>query len=87
MRFRAVCLMVIWLSQWPLAYAQDLLNDTIRFSVFNLQLRPYAVMPEDTANIISMTTRPGDQWLYVTTQEGMIYAIDEDAGGHTTLKP
>ncbi len=72
------------MSQIPLAHGQDLLNDALRFSVFNLQLRPYAVLPADTNNIISMTTRPGDRRLYVTTQEGVIYVIDEDAGGHTT---
>ena len=87
MSVRAVCLIVVWIAQVSLAHGQDLLNDRITFSVFNLQLRPYAVMPEDSRNIMSMTTQPGDQRLYVTTQEGMIHVIHEDAGGHTTLTP
>ncbi len=84
---RLLFLMAAWLTYVSLAHGQDLLNDTLRFSVFNLQLRPYAELPADMSNIISMTTRPGDRQLYVTTQEGVIYVVDEDVGGHTTLTP
>lgn len=77
--------MVAWIAQLALAHGQDLLNDTIRFSVFNLQMRPYAVMPDARRDIMSMAIRPGDERLYVVTRTGMIYAINEDAGGRTTL--
>ncbi|PON18368.1 hypothetical protein C2W62_08375, partial [Candidatus Entotheonella serta] len=76
--------MVAWIAQLALAHGQDLLNDTIRFSVFNLQMRPYAVMPDARRDIMSMAIRPGDERLYVVTRTGMIYAINEDAGGRTT---
>lgn len=36
---------------------------------------------------MSMAIRPGDWRLYVVIRTGMIYAIDEDAGGHTDLIP
>lgn len=84
---RVLFLIAAWITHMSLAHGQDLLNDALRFSVFNLQLRPYAVLPAETRNLISMTTRPGDRRLYVTTQEGVVYVIDEDAGGHTTLTP
>ncbi len=84
---RVSLLMVVCMVPWSVAHGQDLLDDRLRFSTFNLQLRPYAVLPAETSNIISMTTRPGDRRLYVTTQEGVIYVINEDAGGHTTLDP
>lgn len=80
-------LAITWGISLPLAHGQDLLNDTIRFSGVTLQLRPYVVVPAETRNIISMTTRPGDDRLYVTTQEGVIYAIGEDASGRTTPTP
>jgi hypothetical protein len=64
--------------------ADDLLHDVIEESTFTLQLRPYITMPSNRRNVISMTTRPGDARLYVTTQEGHIFAINEDANGGTT---
>ncbi len=68
----------------PCAYAQDLLNDVIDLSSFKLNLRPYITLPSNRNDIISMTTRPGDARLYVTTQEGYVFAINEDANGATT---
>jgi hypothetical protein len=73
------------------ARSQDLLNDTIDYSNFTLNLRPYFTMPvsplpltTNHRNIISMTTRPGDTRLYVTTQDGYVTAINEDVNGATT---
>jgi Glucose / Sorbosone dehydrogenase len=67
--------------------SQDLLNDNPQYSPFNLELRPYATLPTNSKNIISMTTRPGDARLYVTTQEGQIHVIDQDgtANGRPVL--
>jgi len=65
--------------------AQDLLNDNPTYSPFNLELRPYVTMPSGSANIISMTTRLGDNKLYVTTQEGNIHAVAPNANGTGTL--
>ena len=66
------------------ASALDLLNDNIQFSPFNLELRPYVRLPAGPGNIISMITRSNDPRLYVTTQEGAVYAVDDDGNGHTT---
>jgi hypothetical protein len=72
------------------ARSQDLLNDTIDYSNFTLNLRPYFTMqttsPFNTThrNIISMTTRPGESKLYVTTQDGYVTAITENPGGSTS---
>jgi glucose/arabinose dehydrogenase len=64
---------------------QDLLNDDIEFSAFNLELRPYiSQMPTGFNNIISMTTRLGDPRLYVTTQQGRIYVVDQNPDGTGT---
>jgi len=65
----------------PSARAIDLLNDNITFSPFNLEVRKYVNMPAGSNNIISMTTRSGDSRLYVTTQEGKIYVINQRANG------
>src|SRR5262245_33983412 len=70
-----------------LAAEQDLLNDDVNlFSGATLQLRPYVTLPGTSGNrdIISMTTRPGDSRLYVTTQEGPVYVINKDGSGNTT---
>jgi glucose/arabinose dehydrogenase len=64
--------------------AQDLLNDNPTYSPFNLALRPYVTMPAGSANIISMTTRRGDNRLYVTTQEGRVHLITPNANGTGT---
>ncbi|MDX1964029.1 MAG: PQQ-dependent sugar dehydrogenase [Pirellulales bacterium] len=72
------------IGQFP-AYGQDLLNDNIPFAAYNLKLRPYVTMPNGQRNIISMTTRPDDDRLYVTTQEGKIFAVEENAQGQTQL--
>ncbi len=66
---------------------EDLLNDdTNLFSGATLRLRPYVLLPGTGSNhdIISMTTRPGDRRLYVTTQEGPVYVVNEGPGGSTT---
>src|SRR5262245_32433065 len=70
----------------PLAYSaeQDLLNDALPFSGATLHLRPYVTLPTSNNDIISMTTRPGDTRLYVTTQEGTIFVGNENAKGTTT---
>jgi hypothetical protein len=38
-------------------------------------------MPNNFDNIISMTTRPGDTRLYVTTQQGTIFAVNQSGNG------
>ena len=63
-------------------FGQDLLNDNIMLSEFNLELRPYVTLPGNTNDIISMITRPGDSRLYVTTQETIIYTVDGGATWH-----
>jgi hypothetical protein len=60
---------------------EDLLNDVLEPSPFRLELRPYIAMPSNRNDIISMTQRPGDARLYITTQEGYIFALNEDASG------
>jgi hypothetical protein len=62
----------------------DLLNDPLSFSGATLHLRPYVTLPSTNNDIISMTTRPGDTRLYVTTQEGTIFAVNENPNGTTT---
>jgi glucose/arabinose dehydrogenase len=74
------------LASWSAANAQtpDLLGDSIPFSGATLMLRPYATLPSGTKAIIAMTYQPGDSRLYVTTEQGIIYAIDDDGAGDTT---
>ena len=79
------CVLLFMMVALPhTARAQDLLNDDPQYSPFNLELRPFATLPTNSKNIISMTTRSGDARLYVSTQEGQIYVIDQDANGSTT---
>jgi hypothetical protein len=66
------------------AWAQDLLNDNLAYSPFNLELRPYATLPVNDRRIIGMITRSGDPRLYVTTEGGRIFTINKDAQGNTT---
>jgi hypothetical protein len=66
------------------ASAIDLLNDNIDFSPFSLELRPYVKVPFGLKNVISMTTRSNDPRLYVTTQEGAIFVVDDDGNGNAT---
>jgi hypothetical protein len=66
------------------AQRPDLLNDTIAPAPYRLQLRPYVTLPSTRRNIVNMTTRPGDARLYVTTEQGFIYTINEDAAGNGT---
>jgi glucose/arabinose dehydrogenase len=61
--------------------APDLLSDIIDVSGFRLELRPYVTMDPGHKNIISMTTRPGDARPYVTTQEGCVLVVNENANG------
>jgi glucose/arabinose dehydrogenase len=63
----------------------DLLNDSLDFSGVTLNLRPYTKLPTGFNDIISMTTMPGDTRLFVTTQEGSIFAVHET--GPTTTTP
>ena len=67
-------------------FAIDLLNDDIQFSALHLNLRPYFQVPFGLRNVISMTTRPNDPRLYVTTQEGAVFAVNENQNGETTAK-
>jgi hypothetical protein len=73
------------LTSIPVCYCQaadeDLLNDALDFSGAMLHLRPYAQMPTGFKDIISMTHRPGDTRMYVTTQPGRIYAINQNPDG------
>lgn len=68
-------------SKVPRSSAPDLLNDVIDISDFRLELRPYVTMGPNYDDIISMTTRPGDTRLYVTTQEGYVFVINKNANG------
>jgi glucose/arabinose dehydrogenase len=63
------------------AAEQDLLNDPLNFSGTTLHLRPYVKMPTGFNDIISMTHRPGDERMYVTTQEGRIFVINQNPDG------
>jgi glucose/arabinose dehydrogenase len=65
--------------------AQDLLNDNPTYSPFNLELRQIVQMPAGQHNIISMTTRLGDPRLYVATQQGSIFAVNQNPTGLGTL--
>ena len=71
-------------SQPVHAAAQDLLNDALPFSGKTLDMRPYVVLPAGFNDMISMTTRPGDTRLYVSTQEGTIFVANNNADGSTT---
>jgi Glucose / Sorbosone dehydrogenase/Dockerin type I domain len=85
MLFVAVAALLGGTSYGPsLASAQDLLNDNPQFSSFNLELRPYVTMPANQNNIISMTTRIGDPRLYVTTQQGSIFVVNQNPNGTGT---
>lgn len=65
---------------------EDLLGDedAYVYSSFNLELRPYVSMPNGQSNVISMTTRSGDPRLYVTTQQGRVYVINQNVDGTGT---
>ncbi len=69
------------------ALAQDLLNDNLTYSPFNLALRPYVTLPANDSRIIGMTTRVGDSRFYVTTEQGRIYTVNTDGGGNATAVP
>ncbi|WP_197531196.1 PQQ-dependent sugar dehydrogenase [Posidoniimonas corsicana] len=71
---------MLLLSATPAA-AQDLLNDTISFADFQLNLRPYVTLPSSNDSIVNMTTRSGDSSLFVTTEEGDIFTVPTGAGG------
>src|SRR4249919_1082302 len=84
-----------FLAIQPLAKAasQDLLGDNSNlFSDANhaaatLNLRPFVQMPSGFNNINSMTTRPGDNRLYVTTAEGTIFRVDDNGSGAHVATP
>src|SRR5262245_58548398 len=67
--------------------AQDLLNDNPQYSPFNLELRPFVMLPANDRSIIGMTTRKGDARLYVATEGGRIYTINPDGSGGVTPAP
>jgi hypothetical protein len=75
---------VLGMSQTVHAAAEDLLNDTIGFSGATLNLRPYATLPAGFNNVIEMTHRPLDTRMYVATEQGSIFVVNEDAAGNTT---
>ena len=89
---RSICLLwgvAVLGAELASAAATDLLNDdTNLFSDANhaaatLNLKPFVQMPSGFNNINSMTTRPGDNRLYVTTGDGTIFRIDDNgSGGH-----
>ena len=81
------CGMSICVTQSAHAAAQDLLNDSLAFSGVTLNLRPYVTLPSGFNDIISMTTKPNDTRLFVTAQEGTIFAVNENANGTTTAVP
>ncbi len=65
-----------------LAADQDLLNDTIGFSGKTLDLRPYATLPAGFNNVIEMTHRPNDTRMYVATEQGSVFVVNDDANGN-----
>ena len=85
---RSACLLValFLLSITATARGQDLLGDNILFSGATLHLRPY-VDPGTNNRLISMTTQPattGNSDLFVSTQEGSVYAVSDDGAGNVT---
>lgn len=70
--------------------AQNLLDDVFTTSTTRLELKRYAQISDvsgATDDIISMTTRPGDNALYVSTQDGLIHRVAPSIGGVGTSKP
>ena len=45
---------------------------------------PSRTMPAGFNNVIDMTHRPVDTRMYVATEQGSIFVVNEDAGGNTT---
>lgn len=88
-RFSAYRLLFVLLASTQVASAaeQDLLNDPLYFSGAVLHIRPYAALPTGFDDIIEMTYRPDDKRMYVTTAEGTIFAINENATGETSATP
>jgi glucose/arabinose dehydrogenase len=66
------------------AAEQDLLNDSLSFSGKTLNLRPYATMPAGFNNIIGMAYKPSDTRMFVPTEQGSIFVVNEDASGNVT---
>jgi hypothetical protein len=83
LRIALLWLVVLGLMRAP-STAQDLLNDDPQYSPFQLELRPYATLPQNDRRIIGMITRSGDARLYVTTEGGRIYTISADGAGTPT---
>lgn len=77
------------ISSAPRARAaeEDLLNDPLEFSGATLNLRPWAQLPAGFNDMISMTYRPDDVRMHVSTQEGTIFVVNENADGTTTSQP
>ncbi|WP_197525792.1 PQQ-dependent sugar dehydrogenase [Pseudobythopirellula maris] len=69
------------------AAAFDLLGDALPFSGATLHVEPYAAMPAGFDKIIGMTYRPDDSRMYVTTNQGTVFAIDELGSGEREATP
>ena len=71
------------------ALAQDLLDDVITLSPLTLNVSRYARLPTSSNNventttqqIISMTTRPDDNALYVSSQNGRVHRVVDNGNG------
>lgn len=67
-----------------LSHAQNLLNDVYSMSATRLEIKRYAQVSDlggSADDIISMTTQPGDNSLYASTQAGHIYRVQPSSGG------
>jgi hypothetical protein len=86
---RVVAVLVVlaatmWSAPAALAADIDLLNDTLNFSGKAITLQPYATTPGGFANIIQMTHRPSDSRMYVATEQGSIFVVNDDGNGNTS---
>lgn len=79
----ASCVVAPAANPLPLS-AQDLLNDNIQYAGVTLKVKRFATLPSNQPNIISMTTRPDDSQLYVSTQEGKIFSVQRGANNTGT---
>lgn len=72
----------------PAAHSQNLLNDVVTPSTTRIDVIRYATLPShtnlernNTRQIISLTSRPGDDALYTTSQDGRIHRVAPTANG------
>jgi len=61
--------------------AQDLLNDTIPLSNARLDLKTYAANLDGGSQLISITSRPGSDDVFVTNQFGQVFAVADNGNG------